>query len=331
VAKAFYILDHPLLPTPYNSRFFVEKFARGFSYRGYEVVVVKRLEDLCNPGFVMISDHDYSYSLPTDGPLSRLLWPVKAAASSEAKVAATARMRAKRWVVKRLAARVEKADLTTIAWFWQDNATILEELGMPVIFTGEHFYGVPASAPHRAWQDFYRNRPDALPIRFSADIDPGAVGEGCGNDNFDVCFIGSRIYKPAWYGAFSGLPLTRIIPSPPYIPEEERIGIYRDSKLSLGLHSEGNIANHVVVERVFESLAHGAVCVTDNPTAVEVTGGVAVGAKTLDDMRSLVGSLLADDDRRADLRRRGFELIRRDGTYAHRADEFIALGARLAA
>lgn len=331
MAKTFYILDHPLLPTPYNHRFFVEKFARGFSYRGYEVRVVKRLSEMRDDGFVMISNHDYSHSWPARGWRAGLLGPARRLARSETRLAAKARMAARRRVVERLARRTREARLTTIAWFWHDHASLFEQLGMPVIFTGEHFYGQPASGFHRSWQSFCGEHPNALSIRFSADLDPEGVGQGCSNDRFDVCYVGASNYKPDWYRAFAERPTARIVPSPPYIAEADRVRIYRESKVSLGLHSDVNIANRVVVERIFESLGHGAACITDNPTATQVTGGIALTARTVEEMRALVGDVLADDERRARLRREGFELIRREGTYAHRADEFVRLSERLAA
>jgi len=327
VRNRFYILDHPLLPTPYNHRFFVEKFARGFGYRGYDVSVIRSVAEATGPGFVMISNHDYTYRLLP--PRGRVAAKLATVIRSDARLPTAIRRGSQHRVLRQLANVATTKGLVVLAWFWHDHSDEFDEFGIPVIFTGEHFYDEPTSVEHRELWEFYQRERRALSIPFSADVDPDRVGVDCTNDRFDVCYVGSGAYKPEWYRFYAADPANRIVPTPPYIDEDERLRVYRESKLSLGLHSELNIANHVVVERVFESLALGAVCVSDNLAAVRITDGLVSAVGDADSLHEATASLLADDERRHKLRASGFDFIRHSGTYAHRADAFIALGTEL--
>lgn len=327
--STFYILDHPLLPTPYNHRFFVEKFARGFAHHGYDVQVITRVDEVRSPGFVMISNHDAFHGARFGGRLGRFAAPVARVARSAGRSGLSPVERAKRGIVTRVAHRARAQRAVVIAWFWQDAAQFFAEIDAPVIFTGEYFYARPASEAHEEWRQFYLQRDDALAIRFSADADPTRIGEGQRDETYDIAYVGARQYKPEWYGEFSAGTRNRIVPTPPYIPEDERIAIYAHAKIALGLHSDANIANAVVVERIFEALAYGAVAISDSPFAPVATDGAALVARDADDLRTQVADLLADDAKRAEVRSRGYDFVRREGTYAHRAGEFIELSRRL--
>ena len=325
MTPTFYILDHPALPTPYNHRFFVEKFARGFTHHGHDVRRVERLSEISEPGLVMVSGHDWFHHVEP----RRGIGPAATMLKERSRLLARLGERAKRRVVERLAERVAGRGIVVLAWFWSGEADWLRGLGMPLIFTGERHYEQPASEYHAAWRSFYESSDDALPITFSADADPRRIGDGSENERYGVVFVGQGLYKPDWYGTFAEGDGNRIVPTPPYIDEDERLDIYRNAKVVLGLHSDDNIANAVVVERVFEALAYGAVCVTDNPHGAPATGGVARVAATREEMESVVQGVLDDDSRRRELREAGFEFARTRGTYAHRAEEFIAARARM--
>ena len=63
MTKTFYILDSFLLPTGYNHMFMIQKIARGFSHMGFSWKVIDSINELKEPGFVMISDHPVYFSL----------------------------------------------------------------------------------------------------------------------------------------------------------------------------------------------------------------------------------------------------------------------------
>ena len=167
-------------------------------------------------------------------------------------------------------------------------------------------------------------------IHFAAAVNPSQVGENCENDRYKVSYVGNRSYRPEWYSAFEGREDCRVHPSPPYVSSEaERLDIYRNSQVSLGLHAPANIANGVVVERVFEALAYGCVSVTDNPHAVLVTDGCAQLVTERDEMLELVDRINRDADLRATLRRKGLSYARAHGTYHSQAANMMMLSSQL--
>ncbi len=204
--KTFYIFDHPLLPTPYNHRFFVEKFARGFLYHGFEVKVVKDIKDIDASGFVMISKHNFYHHFGNGSKEKSLLKNVFIAIERLDitglfnKFCKHLQFR----TVKSLSGHLKGKDITLIAWFWDEEADFISGLGVPTIFTGEYFYGEPVSPRHKRWYEFYSSRNDALPIRFSADLDPKSVGSS-ENKKFSVSYVGNSSYKPDWYNSIRDL------------------------------------------------------------------------------------------------------------------------------
>lgn len=329
--KTFYIFDNFFLPTPYNHRFFVEKFASGFKSHGFEVKVVNHVDEIKEDGFVMISNHPFYYSLGNKGKhksLVRNLFLGLEKFDPLKLLPAVARLFQRRTIGK-LAAGIKGKDQVLIAWFWHNEEDFFNSLGVPVIFTGEYLYGMPEEDYHRNWHKFYHSRKNALPIKFSAKIDPSQVGEGCNNTAIAISYVGNRQYKPDWYRLFQTRHDCRIVPTLPYISEEERLNIYKNSQISLGLHSEDNIRSKVVVERIFEALAYGALCFTDNPNAVEATQGCAIFIKDKEQLLALVDEYLGGEGKRMALRQRGFEFIRNQGTNFHRAKEFIELKERI--
>jgi len=95
------------------------------------------------------------------------------------------------------------------------------------------------------------------------------------------------------------------------------------SKVALGWHSEGNIENHVVVERVFEGLAFGNVVVSDTPIARDVTDGIVEFADTYDATRDFLLRIKRDEAFRQKKMEQGFAWAKVNGTYSHVAKRFI--------
>jgi len=347
MTKNFYILDEPDLPTYRNHRFFVEKFANGFSLYGFNVEVVSSVDKIKEGSIVMISNHGFE----TIRSLTSTLGGFKFFNKFKRKKVTSFTYRFIReisslvdfraWFVKferpryylratKVLEKVSKIkNIVVICWFYQNYVDLLEDLGIQYILTGEHYYAEPYYELNKRLYEIYKTNDRALPIKFSASVDPEKVGENCVNRAITLCYIGSRSYKPEYYRLFDKHRDCRIVPTPPYIAEEERINIYRNSMISLGLHSPENIRNNCVGERVFESLAYGALCLTDNPIATKVTNGISVLIKDRDHLMQLVEHYVNNEEERLALREKGFKFIRSQGTYKHMAREFINLAKKL--
>jgi hypothetical protein len=220
-------------------------------------------------------------------------------------------------------------DIVVIAWGTHYLADILEQLGIKYILTCDKYWNKPVGQFHLSWYECYNTNPKAKPMQFSANVEPTKVGVGCSNSEYLVSYIGNRSYSPHYYGIFTNNPRCKIIPTPPYISEDERLEIYKKSKIILGLSSKASIENANVTERMFEALAYGAICISDNPHAVVATNGCALYAKNKEHLLELVNFYDTHDHARLELRQRGFEFIRNNGTYYHRAKEFIELAQKL--
>jgi len=333
--KTFYILNTFFIPTPYNHRFFVEKFAKGFGYSGFEVKVVSDVSEITDPGFVMVSFHNLFYN---NIWLIRLLRAdftrffngyklIPGAKSGESLlpyaggVLGAIAEKFQLSVIRKLRGK----DIIVIAWFSYPLEETFKKMGLRYILSGDYYYTKPAIQANRRWYEIFNANRLALPVRFAADINPEEIGLNCYNDKWEVCYIGNGTYHPEWYSLFKKNEKARIVPTPPYIPEEERVSIYKNAMVSLGLHDIKNSDNGNVTERVFESLALGAVCVTDNPSAEAATQNCAVYFKDKEDLLKKVDFFLKNTEERKKVRERGFRFIKEHGTYASRAEEFIAL------
>jgi hypothetical protein len=326
----FYILDHPFLPTPYNHRFFVEKFGQGFALNGWDVKVVRRISEISEPGLVMIGNHDCFHGWET-GHLEPLFGRIPAIRPSR-KLTTRPGRRGKQLVVRRLVQHLrDRPETILVAWRGYEFKDLREDPGIELIFAGECCWGEPISEGRRGWREFSKRHANALPIEFGAPVDPQSVGEGCENEAIDCSYVGSLTYEPDWQAHFRADPRNRIIGTPPYIAEAERQDILRNSKIVLGLHQPENVADCLPIERVYDALAFGAVLITDNPWAMDATEGIGQYAETLEDAIPLVEHYLSNEGERRELRSRGLEFARRRGTYAHRAADFIALREELLA
>jgi hypothetical protein len=324
MTKNFYILDEPDLPTPRNHRFFVEKFAEGFSFYGLNVEVVSSVDKIKEGSIVMISNHGFeimrglntwrlgSFKFSNEFKRKkvmnfthRFMQEISSRADFAHGLSKFERARNYLRATKVLEKLSKIRNIVVICWFYQDHVNLLEDLGIQYILTGEHFYAEPCDESHKRVYKLYKANNKALPIKFSASVDPEKVGENCVNRAIRVCYIGSRSYKPEYYRLFDKNRDCRIVPTPPYITEEERINIYRDAMISLGLHSPENIRNNCVGERVFESLAYGALCLTDNPIATKVTNGISMLIKDQDHLMQLVEHYVNNEEERLALREKG--------------------------
>ena len=333
--KYFYILNHPYCPMPYTHRFFVEKFAKGFEYNGYTVLFVEAPEEIIGPGIMMMCDIRFHFYW-NNGIRNwrRDFFIIIERVSDRIGIRWFDNFC---WYLKRKAVRdfapvLKKYGVVVIAWLWDENEAFLKALGLPVIYTGESFAHEPVNERRRTLWRFYQSHEDrdALGIHFAAAVDPDTVGKDeAPQRDILVSYIGERRYKLDWQEAFADRPDCKIIGTPPYIPEGQRVDIYKRSLISLGLEAPLSLSDGVVTERIFEALAYGAICISHHEEVVNATDGCAEYAPSLDALRERVEFLKNDPREVARLREKGYAFIKTKGTYAHEAAKFIAMAVTI--
>jgi len=331
--KTVYLLDNFFIPTPYNQRFFIEKLAAGFIGHGFDVKVIKRIDEIVNPGFVLVSCHNLFYNsiwgirlMRAD--ITRFLHPAKLLKShkvfdgvrySDGVLGILAE-----WMQVRVLKQLrKKQDIVVIHWisalqYW------LQKFNMPYIVSGEYYrVNIPRNSSLWGWYNFYKRDKHAVPYPLSASVPPGDIGRDCNNEEYDVCYVGNKNYRPDYQLVFANNLRAKIVGTPPYIEETERVRIYKNSKIALGLSYEESIATGMVTDRVVEALAYGAICLSNNPMAPEVTGGCAIYVKSKEELLEQFNYFTNNTEERLALREKGFAFIRERGTSHHRASEFI--------
>ena len=167
--------------------------------------------------------------------------------------------------------------------------------------------------------------PRWVPFKFAADLDPNIVGTLPRRDLYKSFFIGPK------YGNEYGFPYRSSIPSPSFlhntfqssIKEEDRIDIMLSSRTCLGFHSEGNVLNGCITERVFEGLAYGNAVISENPVCGIATDGACKRFSSSSEMVDLIERLWNDDHFFKEVQSEGYNYVLRDGLYYHRAINFL--------
>ncbi len=322
--KTFYIMDSFILPHAANHLFFVKKFANGFKYNGYKIKIISNIKEVKDPGFVMISNHSIYQSFGgknKKGNILRLI-PDLIMRIDILNFFDYLSKLIQKYYIKKLGKMAVKHKVTILAWSWEKDKEFFDKNNIPVIFVGEYHFGVPYTA--KSWYTFSKNNKNVFPIQFAADIDPKNIKR---YDKKDIIlsYVGNRSYETNIYSKFIGKDNYKIVPTPPYISEDERIDIYKRSKFSLGFHSQSNIRNKVVTERVFEALAYGCICLTDNPSAVKATDGNAIFIKSADEINTVIKNLMNNKKRYLELVDNGYKFAIMKGNYMFIASELIKL------
>lgn len=337
--KTVYLLDSFCIPTPYNQRFLIEKFSYGFQGHGFDVKVIKKISEITNPGFVMVSFHNFFY---------HSIWGIRLLRADFTRFLKLSRFLkshqrfdgvsysdgilgiiAEWFQVRELKKLAKKKDVVVIHWisslqYW------LEKLQIPYLVSGEHYrIEIPKSSYLWSWYNYYNTDEHAIPYPLSANVLPQNVGEGCVNEQYDVCYIGNKNYQPDYQAVFLDNARAKIVPTPPYIPEETRVNIYKNSKIALGLSYGETISTGMITDRIVESLAYGAICLSNNPIAPDVTDGCAIYVKSKEELIERFNYYLTHKNERLALREKGFRFIRSKGTNYHRAAEFIARAKKM--
>ncbi len=327
MAKTFYIMDTFLLPTGYNHMFMVRKIARGFAYNGFKVKVVRKIEEINDPGFIMTCDQPVYYSLGarnnSKGDIRRII-PGAIDRVDKFKLIRNISLKLQHEEYKKLALQIKNRDIVVLGWFTYFDKKFFDDIKVNIIHMGEYFRGRPLWKEQLKWWKFYTNKKNnAFPLRFAADVDPNKIGVNCSNEKYFVSFVGDKLHHTDFYSLFLNDPKCKIVPTPPYISEIEKRNIYRNSTIGLGLHHEQNIVNRMVAERVFEILAYGGVCLTDHPDAPKATDNCAIFVKSKKELRDLIKKFKNNKDSMEELRKRGFKFTKKYGTWTARAKEII--------
>ena len=315
--------------------FMAQKIARGFEYHGFRVKIVRRISEICSPGFVMICDHPVYFSLGSrnnkSGNIFRIIPGGIQRLDNKVHVIGVLSTVLRNMAYRELASQIKNKDVVVIGWNAYKDKAFLESLKIPIIFTGEYYDKKPVLDYQINWYDIYSNsiNKNCLPLKFAADVRPDEVGGGCKNDKYNVSYIGDKTYGIKYRSLFVKDQNCRIIPTPPYITEQEKIEIYKNSMIILGLtNGQSKIGGHVP-ERIFEALANGAICLTDSEPAVRQTNGCAIYFRNTKELKILVDKFKNDYRKRLAFRKRGFEYIKKYGTWASRAMDFIKTSDKL--
>jgi hypothetical protein len=329
-------MDSFLLPTGYNHMFMVQKIARGFSYLGFKVKVIDRIDDMTAPGFVMISNHPVYFSLGSrhnqNGNFARIIPGIIHRLNKRFPVIGKLSVILQCWTYRKLALQAKNNNVTIIAWgLYDKRRDSLNKLNAPVIFTGDYYDRRPDPPEQRRWYDIYSDKKirNTIPLKFAADVDPRKVGYGCRNATYLVTYVGDKTYNPEYRAPFAGNRRCRIITTPPYITEKEKLRLYKNSKIILGITSTQSKKDGQVPERIFEALAFGGVCLTDSPPAVRITNGCALLARNVRQLKEMVDKIAENPSLRQRLREKGYSYIKKDGTWTARAKDFISLSEQL--
>jgi hypothetical protein len=287
--NTIWLANTPDTPCPGSSLFHVTKFLSGWEGHGYRTVTVTAVEDLdpAPTDVVYLSNHG------VHGQVTPTL------------------------------TRVSESGAFPILWFWHDHLTLAGDLfGERFILTGEHFHQPPGSAEHQGyWQR--QQIPQYEPCTFAAAIHPDNIGTAQRIDTVPAVFIGNG-YEPELNTAISNAhPGTRIINTPPFIPESERLQHYAEAIVCLGWVGAANIANNVIVERVFEGLAYGNITITNSALAEQHTDGTAIYVTSASEAIELIRVAVNNPAWVREHRERAWKWVGAHGTYHHVAARFL--------
>lgn len=313
MTKKLVVWDSLFLPTAKNHGFFVKKLSLGFEQHGFQVRKSKYLRDLRSAEFVIVSNHTLFEGSAAGALLGRCL-----PRFVRIKLGESLQFLA----IRRIAGRMNPSG-TLIAWYWHKHEDHFVKLGVRYVLIGEFFQLPPRNPSYREWFDRYTSSEHAVGVEFASAYE--LTDHDQQPREIDVLYVGNRLYEPSWQQAFEREfgSSCQILGTPPYIPESRRLDLYRRSKIVLGLHGGGNVSNSVVVERVYEAIALGAVVISNNPAASPATGGVALVAGSPDEAVKLAREVLDSPAEWSERVAAGLSFSRAQGLYEHRADLII--------
>jgi hypothetical protein len=187
------------------------------------------------------------------------------------------------------------------------------------ILTGEHYLNEPKSSiDHLNVHNFNKNCERWIPFIFASSIHPNDVGKEKNEIIYDSIFIGSK-YKQDWVSSLNN----HFNDLSNYLDESDRIQKYLSSRVCLGFHSDANILNSCITERVFEGMAYGCAVISDNKSAESFTNGIVKYVESLSDVIKYISLYKENVDIYNQVRDNGYEYIKNCGTYYHKAINFM--------
>jgi hypothetical protein len=286
------LINTPSMPTPGTHFYTTNKFIHGFRLLGYEQKLItneeqlKSIPDSENTIFV-VSNHGFA-----EGNSSKL----------------------------EVFSRFTKS--TFILWFFHDLVK-KNNFQLPIknwILTGEHFHEMPRLQPHISFWNLQKQMENYHPLTFLSYLNPTQVGSFIrGPIIWDAQFVGSP-YKTDW---LQKLPNCFARTTALNTSEEDRIKSFLQSHCALGFHSDPNIANNVVVERVPEALSFGAICLSDNPASVNFTDGIVEFVSSFEETKDKILFYKTNEEAANKKRIAGYDWVKAKGTYRHLAESFL--------
>lgn len=187
------------------------------------------------------------------------------------------------------------------------------------IITGEYYQKPPQLSDHIDAYNFSINCKNWLPFVFASSLEPNLVGKLKRQDLYDSVFVGAP-YKEDWLNQLkNGFFHTGYSN---FISEEDRINAFLSSRVCLGFHSDVNISNNCMTERVLEGLSYGCAVVSDNPVATEFTNGIVEYVSCFEEAVDFIDKC-KEDEFFYDKQRKGYEFSKRFGLYYHQANVFL--------
>lgn len=224
------------------------------------------------------------------------------------------------WIFEQISSR----QAYQILWYWHDFYSLAKEL-FPnrFVITGEHFHSKPSLEDHvRCW-DFQQQIEEYVPLTFASSLLPSEIGTINRKERYLAHFVGNGYKKDINNRLRIKFRGIKIVNTPPFISEIKRQDIFLSSKVALGWHSDGNIQNNAVVERVFEGLAFGNLVVSDTKMAAEITDGIVEFSDSYERTRDLLIRVKSDPSFLKSKVDAGQAWAKSKGTYHHVAKNFI--------
>ena len=212
-------------------------------------------------------------------------------------------------------------DALFILWFFHPHI-----MHLPFkywILTGEHYYEPPTLQTHLPAHQIASSIPNFVPLQLRVNEAPERIGTYVrpANPKYLGCFMGSP-YKAAWVQDIPNIYYHNINERG-LLTSDQRRAVYLDSVFGFGFHSNENVANNHVTQRVFEALAYGCVVLSDNPAAVKMTDGIVEYVGSPADVKQKIEWFLARPDKIAEKQAAGYVWSMERGTNRYAASLFL--------
>lgn len=288
-------INTPEIPCPGSHHHTSTKLCKGFEQNGFEYIEINSISDIekyNGPGnFFLISNH-----FTTDGDKN---------------------------AVYSIGSKLK--DSNFICWHFNAEPDILTNMPFEkYIVTGEYYRKEPTySKGHMASYNRAMSLDEWVPFVFSSSLHPDDVGKLEKNIIYDSIFVGYP-YKKDWVSSLDRCFSYFSNAESNFISEEDRVNAYLSSRVCLGFHSEANIKNNCIVERVFEGMSYGCAVISDNESAEELTNGIVKKVSSLEETRYYVDLYRENTELFKDVQEKGYEFIKREGTYYHLAQKMVS-------